>query len=170
MNFETMSKQRKMILIAAAVGVIAMFLPWWSLDMGFVGGSINGMHNEGLVVFLCFLGVGALAVVGDQSKNLGLQNWMLVLLAGALAALITLIVFVNAPPLGNRGFGLYIALIAAAGILFFAYTHRTAGHTLQNGFDSLKQKFGGHTTTTPVDSNPTTKVINPANDPSKPVV
>ncbi len=28
MNFQTMNKQRKFILIAAAVGIIAMFLPW----------------------------------------------------------------------------------------------------------------------------------------------
>jgi uncharacterized protein YacL len=173
MNFETMSKQRKMILIAAAIGVIAMFLPWWSLDMGFVKGSVNGMHSEGIVVFLCFSGAVALSVMGDQTRNLSSQNWMLALIAGALATLITLITFLNAPPLGDRGFGLYIALLAAAGVLFFAYTNRTAGDTLQSGFDSLKNSFGGQTsasanTSTTAGSN--TKIINPTNDPTKPVV
>ena len=31
MNFQTMNKQRKFVLIAAAVGVISMFLPWISI-------------------------------------------------------------------------------------------------------------------------------------------
>src|SRR5689334_2915365 len=119
MNFQTMSKQRKLILIAAAVGVIAMFLPWWSIDMGFVGGSVSGMHGEGIVVFLAFVGAIVLCVMGDQTKTLSRQNWMLTLIAGGLAALITLITFFNAPPLGDRGFGLYIALLAAIGVVAF---------------------------------------------------
>ena len=33
MNFQTMNKQRKFVLIAAAVGVISMFLPWVSVSV-----------------------------------------------------------------------------------------------------------------------------------------
>ena len=169
-----MSKQRKMILIAAAVGVIAMFLPWWSIDMGFVRGSVSGMHGEGIVVFLCFAGAAALAAMGEQTRNLSQQNWTITLIVGALAILITLISFFNAPPLGDRGFGLYIALIAAVCIIAFAYINRTAGETLQSGFDALKHSFGGHSTaagtTTTTRAGSSTKVINPANDPANPTV
>ena len=176
MNFQTLSKQRKMILIAAAVGVIAMFLPWWSISLGvFGGGSINGMHNEGLLIFLCFVAAGVLSIMGDQTKNLSPANWMSVLLAGGLATLITLITFLNALEIGNRGVGLYLALLAAIGIIALAYLHRSAGDTLQSGFEALKNKFSGqpaktdaasHTTTTT-----TTKVINPvANDSTNPTV
>ena len=33
MNFQTMNKQRKFVLIAAAIGVISMFLPWISISI-----------------------------------------------------------------------------------------------------------------------------------------
>ena len=175
MNFQTMSKQRKMILIAAAVGVIAMFLPWWSISLGFFGGgSVNGMHNEGLVVFLCFVGAGVLSIMGDQTKNLSLAKWMATLVAGGLATLVALITFLRVPSIGNPGFGLYIALIAAVGIIGITYLHRNAGYTLQSGFDALKRKFTGQPATTnaaPTSTTTTTKVINPtASDPTKPAV
>jgi Na+/H+ antiporter NhaC len=50
MNFETMSKQRKMILIAAAIGIVSMFLPWVSV----FGFSVNGMNGWGVLVFFVF--------------------------------------------------------------------------------------------------------------------
>ncbi len=166
-----MSKQRKLVLIAAAIGVIAMFLPWWSVSLGFLGGgSLNGMHNEGILVFLCFLGAALLSLMGDQSKPLDRTAWMLALIAGGLATLITLITFLNAPPIGNRGFGLYLALLAAIGVVAVAYLHRSAGDTLQSGFDSLKSRFSSMPDATKADNASTTKVINPANDPTKPVV
>ncbi len=44
MNFETMSKQRKFVLIAAITGVIATFLPWWSFATFGYAYSVNGFH------------------------------------------------------------------------------------------------------------------------------
>jgi len=70
MNFQTMNKQRKFVLIAAAVGIISMFLPWIS----FFGFSINGMHGSGIVVFLCFAVSGIISLLGDQTKNLEIEH------------------------------------------------------------------------------------------------
>jgi hypothetical protein len=172
MNFQTMSKQRKMILLAAVVGVIAMFLPWWSISLGILGsGSVNGMHGEGILVFLCFAATGVLAYMGDQTKNLERTNWMLTLIAGGLASLIMIIRFISwLDILSALGIGFYLALAASVAIVAFAYINRTAGETLQGGFDTLKNKFSNQTTPTQTDASPTTKVINPTNDPSKPVV
>jgi peptidoglycan/LPS O-acetylase OafA/YrhL len=172
MNFQTMSKQRKMILIAAAVGVIAMFLPWWSVSiLGFSTGSVNGLHGWGIFVFLCFLGGGALAVMGNQTQNLSRTNWMLAVIAGGLASLIMAINFLSwLDGLSFLSFGFYLALAAAVAMLIFAYQNRSAGDTVQNGWDALKSGFGntaGNTTTT---NTPNTKIINPTNDPTKPVV
>ena len=172
MNFQTMSKQRKMILVAAAVGVIAMFLPWWSISLGILGsGSVNGMHGEGLLVFLCFLAAGAIAYMGDQTKNLDRTNWMFALIAGGVASLIMIIRFLSwLDILSALSIGFYLALAAAVAIVAFAYINRTAGETLQGGFDTLKNKFSNQSTPAQTDATPTTKVINPTNDPSKPVV
>lgn len=171
MNFQTMSKQRKMILIAAAVGVIAMFLPWWSISLGiFGGGSVSGMHDVGILVFLCFAAAGVLAFMGDQTKNLSKTNWMLALLAGGLASLIMVIKFIGwLDILSAVSYGFYLALVASLGMLFFTYQNRTSGDTLQSGFDSLKGGFS-NPASNQADASPTTKIINPANDPSKPVV
>lgn len=172
MNFETMSKQRKMILIASAVGVIAMFLPWWSISMGiFGGGSVNGMHGEGLLVFLCFVAAGALAFMGDQTKNLNQANWMITLIAGGIASFVMVIRFLSwLDVLSVLSYGFYLALAAAVAVVAFAYTHRTAGETLQSGFDTLKTRFSNSSNPAQADANSTTKVIHPTNDPSKPVV
>ena len=44
-------KQKLYALIAAAIGLISMFLPWWKLSFGGFGGlgaySVNGMHESG---------------------------------------------------------------------------------------------------------------------------
>ena len=170
MNFETMSKQRKMILIAAAVGVIAMFLPWTS----FAGFTASGMRGGGIIVFICFLGAGFLSFTGDQTTNLNRMNWMLTLIAGGIALLITIINYFDAPK-ALVGYGLYLALAAAIGILAFAYLNRSATDTFQSGFETLKEGFnskmnnpqtGTTTTTTPT----TTNVTHTTNDPTRPTV
>ena len=84
MNFQTMNKQRKFVLIASAVGIISMFLPWFS----FFGYHISGMHGIGILVFLCFVVAGVISYLGDQTKNLDKTMWLVTLLCGALATLI----------------------------------------------------------------------------------
>ena len=169
MNFQTMSKQRKMILIAAAIGLLAMFLPWVSFSFGpFGGGSVNGMHGWGILVFLCFLGAGALALMGDQTKNLEPMYWLLALVAGGLASLVMLVNFINAS--GNLDFvgvGFYGAMLAAFGVVAMAYMHRSASDSIQGGYDTLRKNFNTPTTTNQPETTTHTKVINPTNDASK---
>src|ERR1700739_4618018 len=114
MNFQTMSKQRKFILIAAAVGLISMFLPW----IDFLALSINGMHDKGIIVFFCFLVAGVLAFVGDQTKNLTNTPWFIVLICGTLATVLMIWFFMEGSDsyLGAPfAFGFYIAGLAAIG-------------------------------------------------------
>jgi peptidoglycan/LPS O-acetylase OafA/YrhL len=171
MNFETMSKQRKMILIAAAIGIISMFLPWVSV----FGFSVNGMNGWGVLVFLCFAAAGAVSFMGDQTRNLNQTNWMITLIAGGIASLIMLINFLRTlSNIGHLSFGFYGALAAAIGIVAFTFKHRSASDSLQGGYDSLKNSFNskmnttqnGHTTTTT-----TTNVSHTSNnDPTRPIV
>ena len=70
MNFNLMSKQRKFLLISSAVGFVSMFLPWVSISMFGYTQSANGMHKEGVIVFLCFVVTGVIAYIHDQQKNL----------------------------------------------------------------------------------------------------
>ena len=85
MNFQTMNKQRKFILIAAAVGVVSMFLPWVSISLFGYTQSVNGMHDIGILVFLCFLAAAAVAYLGDQTQNLERNRWGISLTEGGLS-------------------------------------------------------------------------------------
>lgn len=173
MNFETMSKQRKMILIAAAVGIISMFLPWVSV----FGYSVNGMHGWGVLVFFCFVAAGVLAYMGDQTKNLSRTAWMATLIAGGIASLITVINFINAlDVLRAVGIGFYLSLAASLAVAAFTFMNRAPEDNLQNGFDSLRNSFNGrinsqNTGTTTTTTSPTTNVSHTTtNDPTRPTV
>lgn len=165
MNFETMSKQRKMVLIAAAVGVISMFLPWVSVS----GYSVNGMHGWGVLVFICLLAAGFLAFTGNQTANLDRTAWMAVLIAGGIASLIMVINFLRSlDGLGYVSIGFYGALAASIGVLAFAFMHRSATDTLQGGFDSLKGEINRKINTP--SGNTTTGGSSATNDPNRPIV
>jgi uncharacterized protein YacL len=141
MNFQTMNKQRKFILIAAVVGIIAMFLPWMTISFFGFGSSINGMHGSGILVFLCFIVAGVVAYLGDQTKTLEKTFWFVALICGALATLVMLWFLIDI--MGGVGMsflsiGFYLAILASIGTLASAYLFRSPTDSIKSGFDSLK--------------------------------
>ncbi len=145
MNFKIMSKQRKFVLIAAAAGVVSMFLPWISISIFGYTQSQNGMHDIGILVFLCFLVSGAIAYLGDQTKNFDKNMWGIVLAAGAIA-LLSIIWFyskANDSIMGGSlvGFGVYIAAIAAIGILGSAYYFKSPTDNIKDSFSNIKKSL-----------------------------
>lgn len=174
MNFQTMSKQRKAILIAAAVGVVSMFLPWVSISIAGFGASANGMHGSGILVFLCFVAAGVLAYMGDQTTNLAQTAWMIALIAGGIAALIMVINFFDASTSGLLSIGFYGALLASIALVVCAFLFRSAGQSLQSGFDSLKgdltQKMNANINNSTNVTGTTTTVSHPTDEPTRPTV
>jgi hypothetical protein len=163
MNFQTMNKQRKFVLISAAIGFISMFLPWVSVSVLGYSQSVNGMHDKGILVFICFVVSGAIAYLGDQTKNLERTMWSVTLLAGALALLVIAWFYSQATDsfMGASmvGFGLYIAGLAAIGVLGSAYLFRSPTDNLKDGFNSMKKDIEGkigNTGNRPSSSPPTT--------------
>lgn len=134
MNFQTMNKQRKFILIASTAGIIAMFLPW--IDIFFI--SVNGLHGRGILVFLCFVVAVIVSIMGDQKINLDKTMWMVTLIVGGLAALIMIISFFGTTA-NIFAYGFYLALLASLGIVAAAYLFRVPGQNIKDGFDSLKK-------------------------------
>ena len=172
MNFQTMNKQRKFVLIAAGVGVISMFLPWISISILGYSQSVNGMHGSGILVFLCFAVSGIIAYLGDQTKNLDKTMWAVTLITGALATLIVIWYIIDAS--GNAfgsflGFGVYIAALAAIGVLLAAYIFRSPTDNIKDGFSSIRKDIenkmntpSGTTTNTPNQDN---SMNNPGTNP-----
>jgi hypothetical protein len=162
MNFKTMSKQRKFLLISSAIGFISMFLPWVSISMfGYTAGSVNGMHGKGILVFFCFLAGGGLAYFGDQAKNLDKTMWTIALLAGVIALLFIILFYSETANsiMGSSiiGYGVYIAAIASLGILGSVYLFKSPTDNLKDGFNNLKKdiesRMGNAGKTPPSDSS-----------------
>jgi hypothetical protein len=143
-----MHKQRKFVLIAALIGIISMFLPWFS----FFGYSINGMHGVGVLVFLCFVITGIIAYLGNQSKNLDKTMWLITLICAALATLIIgwKILYTSAGVFASfLRIGIYLAAVAAIAALVSAYLFRSPTDTIKNGFESLSNDINNKLKTTP---------------------
>jgi hypothetical protein len=122
--FSGLHKQKMYALVAALVGVIGCFLPWWSFSYGglFGGGvgySVNGMHEIGILAFLGFIGAGVVSFLGDKTKPFDGQLKMIAAGAFALAALITLIQFLRLST--GASFGIWISLIAGVGGAVIVY-------------------------------------------------
>lgn len=156
MNFQTMSKQRKYILIAAAVGIIAVFLPWLTLSAFGTSESVNGFRSYGIVVFIAFAVAAIISLMGDQTKTLDQTMWMIVLIAGAAGALFTIIFFSKLNSgfgMVDPGFGIWISLIAAAGVLGSAWLYKNPADSLKSGFESLKKSMPTGSDSTMTTSN-----------------
>jgi len=157
MNFQTMNKQRKFILIAAAAGIISVFLPWVTISMFGTSQSINGFRSWGIIVFFCFVVAGIVAIIGNHSDSLERNLWMISTGSGAVALVSMVINIISSNGIGGVGFadagigfGLWISIASAACILLFAWMFKHPTDTLKKGFDGLKKSI----------SIPSTFVVN----------
>ncbi|MEO6404694.1 MAG: hypothetical protein ABIY51_11200 [Ferruginibacter sp.] len=143
MNFQTMNKQRKFMLIAAGIGIIAMFLPWITISIFGFSNSVNGMRDTGILIFLCFVAAAVIAIMGDPTQALDKTMWVLALAAAGLATLLMVIFLLRSTDmLSLLGYGFYFALLASMGLLFAVYNYRRAGYNIKDGLDSLKNSVG----------------------------
>jgi hypothetical protein len=114
-------KQKMYALIVAGVGLISLFLP--VSYGGFGGGSVNGLHGEGLIALLGVGGVTAAAFMGDKTKPFE-GNARYIAMAGFGAMILgALIAFLSVSGKGRGvvkpGFGIWLEIIAGAvGLLF----------------------------------------------------
>lgn len=148
MNFQTMNKQRKAILITAVIGIVAMFLPWVKITVFGMSSSANGMHGRGFIIFACFVGAGVAAFLGDQTKTLEKKFWFISLICGGLATLLMLLELISASSknyFSYLSFGFYLAIVAAVGVLVSSWLFRSPTDSIKGGFDSLKSDIHDRT-------------------------
>lgn len=148
MNFQQLNKQRKFIIIGAALGVISCFLPWFSYGMG----SVNGMNGIGVLTFILFIVAGLISFAGDQKANIPAKMWLPVLGAGVVNICIIGYLIIRwesamsgvgryeRSPFGSMGlsFGIWAAIAGAILIAFGAYKFRSPDSNLKDSFNSLK--------------------------------
>lgn len=148
MNFQQLNKQRKFIIVGAALGLIACFLPWFSYGMG----SINGMNGIGVLVFILFIAAGLLALTGDQKGNIPSKMWLPVLGAGVVNICIIGYLIIRwesamsgvsteeSVVFGSVGlsFGIWAAIAGSIILTYGAYKFRSADNNLKDSLRSLK--------------------------------
>jgi len=157
MNFH---KQKLYALIAGVVGVISCFLPWWSFSISFLGqrfggGSINGMHDLGIIAFLGFAGGIALCFLEDKTKPFEGQFKLIAAACFGGAALFTLIQFLRAT--SYTSYGLWLSLVcgvAGAVIIWVVKPEQ-----LENKSMNIANKTTGTTTT--ITTSPTDTTVQP---------
>jgi putative oligomerization/nucleic acid binding protein len=146
MNFQTMNKQRKLILISAAIGVVSIFLPWFSAGAFGFSVHINGFHGWGILAFICFLGAAIISLAGQQNLSLDKGMWFATILCGSLALLSVIITLISSSSdsgdfgfaSAGLGFGIWISLIASIAIMLCAWMFRNPADDLKSGFESIK--------------------------------
>ena len=149
MNFQTMNRQRKFILIAAAIGIISVFLPWVTLSVFGMSKSINGFHGWGILVFLAFVAAVVIPLIGNQTLALDKSFWFMALACGAIALLSVIIAIAStASPDGGLGFvetgigpGTWMAIAMAAAIVLFAWLFKSPADNLRSGFEGFKKSI-----------------------------
>jgi len=166
MNFKIMNKQRKFVLISVTAGIISMFLPWVRISVFGFSKSLNGLHDSGILVFLCFAVAGVIACLGDQSKNLNNSMWMVTLISAAIALIIIIWDLIDASS-GLYGsflsFGIYLAGLSAIGVLLSAFIFRSATDTIKKGFENLRNEISSRikNTTDNTNSKDSENINNP---------
>jgi hypothetical protein len=176
MNFQLMHKQRKLILIAAIVGIISIFLPWITISAGGPGLNMsvnrNGFHGSGVVVFLAFAATVILVLTGDEKMSLRRTSWIIALALGLVALLFIGICMSNLSGVtggyglvdASIGFGLWIALAASLGILGSAWLLKSPGDSIKLAIDEMKINMNSsgslRSGTGPVSGPPSGKVTD----------
>jgi hypothetical protein len=146
-----MHKQRTIILIAAIIGAISVFLPWRTISVGLFGASVseghNGFEGAGALAFFCFLAAGLLAFAGDQASRLSKKSWLGVLAIAVVSfnCVVVYIVKLQSANFGfmkfDAGYGCYMALVASFVIGAAAWLLRGPDQNLKESFDKLKNNL-----------------------------
>lgn len=134
MDFARVSFGETIAAVSGFLLILFMFLPWFGVDLGFQTVNANFWEVSGFLDIVLFL-VGVVAIgaavaqaAGAMPANLPAPAGMIVLAAGALAVLIVVFRLLVPPDGGvddldlGRKIGIFLGLIAAAGVTFGGYT------------------------------------------------
>ena len=120
-----MSQQRLILLIASALGIFSLFLPWQVLP--FTNEMANGLHGNGWLVMACLVIAAVAAVAGKRRQHLGRLLRITCLLAG-LAGSALMLVFLGGFSGGEArediGYAPYLSALACITILATSFFYR----------------------------------------------
>lgn len=156
MNFH---KQKLYSLIIAGVALVALLLPWVSINFLGASQSWNGLRGWGLLSLLGVGGVAALSFIGNKPDDYTAEYKNYVMIAFGAIALGAVLFFLRKGSVAGgfnnlvkTGIGLWISLAAGLAGLALSYglikiDNKTATTTTNTGTTKITT-----TTTTPTDT------------------
>lgn len=137
-----MHKQRLAVIVAAAIGVVAFFLPWVSFAFGSFGMSFNGSDAGGWIPLVLAGAAGVFAFLGDD-RNTPIEASYVKLVAGFGGGVTLFMIwklFINIG-MSMSGIGVWLMLIAGVGILAVPFVIKDSGDFAMPTKDSIKDEF-----------------------------
>jgi uncharacterized membrane protein YhaH (DUF805 family) len=186
MDVARLSKGEKIAGVSAVALFIFMFFDWFSVSVSGGGGLSSGSVGSGsawdaldnIPIFLVITILVALAVVAlrlsDSNFEPPISANAVVAVLGAISVLLILFRIVDAPGGGSFGgfsvdvspaFGIFISLIAAAGITYGGYLAMNEEGTT---FGDISSRFGNAGSSRASAPPPTSPPASPPSPPAEP--
>lgn len=136
-----MEKNRLFILISAGVAILGSLLPWASLNAGSFGSySVNGYQGDGWFVIIAAIVSIVLACLNNMNKAMSKGFSIGVIVAGAIATLVTLNSLFNVNKYMSNfggygisiGFGLILAILASIALVVTGLLAMSGGKIQKN--------------------------------------
>ena len=143
-----MEKNRLFILISAGVAILGSLLPWASINAGSFGSySVNGYQGDGWFVIIAAIVSIVLACLNNMNKAMSKGFSIGVIVAGAIATLVTLNSLFNVNKYMSNfggygisiGFGLILALLASIALVVTGLLAMSGGKITKESFTELAE-------------------------------
>lgn len=143
-----MEKNRLYILISAGVAILGSLLPWASLNAGSFGSySVNGYQGDGWLVIIAAIVSIVLACLNNMNKAMPKGFSIGVIVAGAIATLVTLNSLFNVNKYMSNfggygisiGFGLILAILASIALVVTGLLAMSGGKITKESFTELAE-------------------------------
>ena len=143
-----MEKNRLFILISAGVAILGSLLPWASLNAGSFGSySVNGYQGDGWFVIIAAIVSIVLACLNNMNKAMPKEFSIGVIVAGAIATLVTLNSLFNVNKYMSNfggygisiGFGLILAILASIALVVTGLLAMSGGKITKESFTELAE-------------------------------
>ena len=143
-----MEKNRLFILISAGVAILGSLLPWASINAGAFGSySMNGYQGDGWFVIIAAIVSIVLACLNNMNKAMSKGFSIGVIVAGAIATLVTLNSLFNVNKYMSNfggygisiGFGLILAILASIALVVTGLLAMSGGKITKESFTELAE-------------------------------
>lgn len=163
MNFQLLHKQKKFIVIASIIGLIAVFMPWLKVNMFMINKTVSGFSGPGIFTFIAFVVSFFICIYPAEKQQQSLQGskWLVTLIFQSISLLIIVYLIYQAKSVssdindvtdffgeetkkeskglfgGNFGIGIWIALICNISGLASCWFLKEAGTNVSSAVSSI---------------------------------